>query len=88
MRLTVQRAALLLRASEAAAVLEHVADARAFLEQAANEDPGDVPIDTPNNDTPTFSLAGLSIQEVMALPGVQDVACATTLPQGRSYQGS
>jgi tetratricopeptide (TPR) repeat protein len=37
-----ERAALLLRASEAAARIEHVADARAFLEQAASEDPGDV----------------------------------------------
>lgn len=37
-----ERAALLLRASEAAARLDQVADARAFLEQAAQEDPGDV----------------------------------------------
>ena len=37
-----ERSALLLRASEASARVEHVADARAFLEQAANEDPGDV----------------------------------------------
>lgn len=37
-----ERSALLLRASEAAARLERVADAREFLEQAANEDPGDV----------------------------------------------
>jgi len=37
-----ERGALLLRASEAAARLERVDDARAFLEQAANEDPGDV----------------------------------------------
>ncbi|MBX3186979.1 MAG: hypothetical protein KF819_08190 [Labilithrix sp.] len=37
-----ERAALLLRASEAAARLEDVKGARAFLEQAANEDPGDV----------------------------------------------
>jgi len=37
-----ERAALLLRASEAGARLEQVADARAYLEQAAAEDPGDV----------------------------------------------
>lgn len=37
-----ERASLLLRASEAAARLEQVADTRAYLEQAANEDPGDV----------------------------------------------
>ncbi|AKV01832.1 Exonuclease SbcC [Labilithrix luteola] len=37
-----ERATLLLRASEAAAHLERVSDARTFLEQAANEDPGDV----------------------------------------------
>jgi tetratricopeptide (TPR) repeat protein len=37
-----ERASLLLRASEAAARLEKVADARAYLEQAASEDPGDV----------------------------------------------
>jgi len=37
-----ERSALLLRASESAARLEQVADARAYLEQAANEDPGDV----------------------------------------------
>lgn len=36
-----ERAALLLRASEAAARLEN-GDARGYLEQAANEDPGDV----------------------------------------------
>ncbi len=37
-----ERASLLLRASEAAARLEKVEDARTYLEQAANEDPGDV----------------------------------------------
>ena len=37
-----ERAALLLRASEAAARLEQVEGARTYLEQAANEDPGDV----------------------------------------------
>jgi tetratricopeptide (TPR) repeat protein len=37
-----ERSALLLRASEAAARLEQVEGARAFLEQAAQEDPGDV----------------------------------------------
>jgi cellulose synthase operon protein C len=37
-----ERAALLLRASEASARLERVDEARQFLEQAANEDPGDV----------------------------------------------
>ena len=37
-----ERAALLLRASEAAAREEQVTEARAFLEQAAQEDPGDV----------------------------------------------
>ncbi|MDB4944948.1 MAG: Exonuclease SbcC [Labilithrix sp.] len=37
-----ERSALLLRASEAAARREQVADARAYLEQAAAEDPGDV----------------------------------------------
>ncbi|MCA9584035.1 MAG: hypothetical protein KC657_01615 [Myxococcales bacterium] len=37
-----ERAALLLRASEAAARLERVDEAREFLELAANEDPGDV----------------------------------------------
>lgn len=37
-----ERATLLLRASESAARIEHVADARAYLEQASNEDPGDV----------------------------------------------
>jgi tetratricopeptide (TPR) repeat protein len=37
-----ERAALSLRASEAAARLERTADARVFLEQAAKEDPGDV----------------------------------------------
>jgi tetratricopeptide (TPR) repeat protein len=37
-----ERSALLLRASEAAARLDQVDGARAHLEQAANEDPGDV----------------------------------------------
>jgi tetratricopeptide (TPR) repeat protein len=37
-----ERAALLLRASEAAARLERLGEARRHLEQAANEDPGDV----------------------------------------------
>ena len=37
-----ERAALLLRASEASARLEQVEGARTYLEQAANEDPGDV----------------------------------------------
>ena len=37
-----ERSALLLRASEACARLEQVEGARTYLEQAANEDPGDV----------------------------------------------
>lgn len=37
-----ERSALLLRASESAARLERVAEARGFLEQAAGEDPGNV----------------------------------------------
>lgn len=37
-----ERAALLLRSSEVAARLERIDEARAFLEQAAHEDPGDV----------------------------------------------
>ena len=37
-----ERSALLLRASEASARLEQVEGARTYLEQAANEDPGDV----------------------------------------------
>lgn len=37
-----ERSALLLRASESAARLERVTEARDFLEQAASEDPGDV----------------------------------------------
>ncbi len=37
-----ERAALLLRASEAAARVDEVSEARTFLEQAASEDPGDV----------------------------------------------
>ncbi len=37
-----ERASLLLRASDAAARMDQVADARTYLEQAAGEDPGDV----------------------------------------------